>query len=148
MCIQRLSSRFVITITTLCFCLVAALPLSSQEHEDDLDFAQVRHVTATEERGGTWRFDVTVEHNDTGWDHYADAWEVVNHETNEVLAERVLLHPHVNEMPFTRSETGVAIPDGVSLVRVRARCNVHGFGGYEVVVDLNETDGDRFTVRR
>ena len=26
---------------------------------------------------GTWRIDVTVEHADEGWDHYADAFEVV-----------------------------------------------------------------------
>ena len=122
--------------------------ISAQAFEDDLDFAQVIHVVATQERGGTWRFDVTVEHNDEGWDHYADAWEVVNHETGEVLAERVLLHPHVNEMPFTRSESRVSIPADLTLLRVRARCTVHGFGGYEVVVDLSEAEGERFTVRR
>lgn len=148
MCIQRTASGYLTILATFLLCLFASLPVSSQEHEQDLDFAQVRYVTATQERGGTWRFDVTVEHNDTGWDHYADAWEVVDHETNEVLAERVLLHPHVNEMPFTRSEAGVEVPDGVSLVRIRAKCNVHGFGGYEVVVDLSADDGDRFTVDR
>ena len=26
---------------------------------------------------GVWRFDVTVRHADAGWDHYADAWEVL-----------------------------------------------------------------------
>ncbi|MEQ9690720.1 MAG: hypothetical protein RLO48_13395, partial [Bauldia litoralis] len=38
--------------------------------------ADVIDVVATPESGGTWRFDVTVRHDDAGWDHYADAWEV------------------------------------------------------------------------
>ncbi|MFW5995172.1 MAG: hypothetical protein ACOCRN_03595 [Spirochaetia bacterium] len=118
------------------------------EFNDSLDYAQVIEVTATEQANGTWRFETTVEHNDEGWDHYADAWQVLVHETGEQLAERELLHPHVDEMPFTRSESGVSIPDDVSEIRVRAKCNVHGFGGREVVVDLNEPEGDRFTVNR
>jgi hypothetical protein len=27
--------------------------------------------------GGTYRLDVTVSHDDEGWDHYADGWEVI-----------------------------------------------------------------------
>lgn len=131
--------------------VLATIPVSGQDHDqfnDDLDYAQVIEVTATEQANGTWRFEATVEHNDEGWDHYADGWQVLVHESDEQIAERELLHPHVNEMPFTRSESGVSIPDGVSEVRVRAKCNVHGFGGREVVVDLNEAEGDRFTVNR
>ena len=45
---------------------------------------------------------VTVSHPDTGWDHYADLWEVFDAEGNKI-AERVLLHPHETEQPFTRS---------------------------------------------
>lgn len=131
--------------------VLATISVSGQDHDqfnDDLDYAQVIEVTATEQANGTWRFEATVEHNDEGWDHYADGWQVLVHESDEQIAERELLHPHVNEMPFTRSESGVSIPDGVSEVRVRAKCNVHGFGGREVVVDLNEAEGDRFTVNR
>jgi hypothetical protein len=29
------------------------------------------------EEGGSYRFDVTVRHADTGWDHYADAWDIL-----------------------------------------------------------------------
>lgn len=118
------------------FLATALATVYGQEYERHLDYAQVRDVRATEGRNGTWRFDVTVEHNDTGWDHYADAWQVLDAETGRVLGERTLLHPHVNEMPFTRSLSGVEIPEGVNAVRVRARCNVHGYGGREVVVEL------------
>ena len=29
--------------------------------------------------GPEYRFSVTVEHADTGWDHYADGWEAVSY---------------------------------------------------------------------
>ncbi len=77
--------------------------------------------------GNSWRFDVTVAHADEGWDHYADAWQVLGPE-GAVLGTRELLHPHVAEQPFTRSLSGVAIPVGVGEVRVRARDSVHGWG--------------------
>lgn len=80
-------------------------------------------------------FLVTVRHDDEGWDHYANAWEVVAPD-GTVLATRVLRHPHVDEQPFTRGLRGVHIPPGVTTVRIRARDSVHGFGGREVEVHL------------
>lgn len=76
--------------------------------------------------GGTWRFDVTLSHPDTGWDHYADGWRIEDLDGKE-LGFRELLHPHVNEQPFTRSLSRVEIPDDVSVVNVRARDNVDGW---------------------
>ena len=72
------------------------------------------------------RFDVTLSHPDTGWDHYADGWEVLDADGNS-LGLRVLVHPHVAEQPFTRSLSGVSVPAGASVVYVRARCNVDGW---------------------
>lgn len=72
-----------------------------------------------------WRFDVSILHGDTGWDHYADGWQVED-AAGHVLGQRVLAHPHENEQPFTRSLV-VAIPDGVTQVFVRSRCNVDGW---------------------
>jgi len=95
--------------------------------------ADVVGVEMTPEAGGTWRFDVTVAHADEGWDHYADAWQVVAPD-GTILGTRELLHPHETEQPFTRSLTGVAIPAGITEVTVRARDSVHGFGGAEMTV--------------
>ena len=81
------------------------------------------------------RFVVTVRHADAGWDHYADAWQVIGPD-GAVIATRELRHPHVDEQPFTRDLRGVAIPPGVTRVRIRARDSVHGFGGAEVEVAL------------
>jgi len=85
--------------------------------------------------GGGWSFDVTVEHADTGWEHYADAWRVVGPD-GAVLGTRTLYHPHVGEQPFTRSLPGVEIPVKVQVVTVEAHDNVHGWGGAAVEVTL------------
>ncbi|MDH5799087.1 MAG: hypothetical protein OEZ19_11015, partial [Paracoccaceae bacterium] len=74
-------------------------------------------------------------HPDTGWDHYADGWRILDMEGNE-LGLRVLAHPHVEEQPFTRSLGGVLIPDGITQVQVQARCLVDGWGLKTVVVPL------------
>jgi hypothetical protein len=99
--------------------------------------ADVVDVQLSRGGDGTWRFDVTVRHADTGWDHYADAFEVVAPD-GTVLGKRTLLHPHVDEQPFTRSLAGVAIPAGIAEVTVRAHDKVDGYGGAEIMVTLPE----------
>ena len=91
------------------------------------DEAVVVAVEAVPEAGGTWRFTVTVRHDDESWDHYADKWQVLGPD-GTVLGERVLLHPHVDEQPFTRSLGGVVIPAAVQKVEVRAHDTVDGWG--------------------
>ncbi len=83
----------------------------------------------------SWRFTVTVQHADEGWDHYADRWEVLDPD-GRLLGTRTLLHPHVEEQPFTRSLGGVFIPETVTSVTVRAGDSVHDFGGAEITVEL------------
>ena len=108
--------------------LAAAGPVSAGE-------ADVVAVKAVPEAGGTYRLDVTVAHADEGWDHYADRWEVLGAD-GAVLATRVLLHPHVDEQPFTRSLPGVTVPAAATHVVVRAHDSVHGFGGVELQAAL------------
>ena len=87
--------------------------------------------------GDTWSFSVTLSHGDTGWDDYADGWRVVL-EDGTVLGTRELLHPHVNEHPFTRSLSGVAIPEGVETVYIEARTNVGDWDSERLDVSLSE----------
>lgn len=86
----------------------------------------VVEVTEADRSGDTWRFSVTLSHPDTGWEHYADGWRV-ELEDGTVLATRELLHPHVTEQPFTRTQGGVAIPEGTATVHIRAKCSVDGW---------------------
>ena len=97
--------------------------------------ADVREATLTAMGDGTFRATVTVAHGDEGWDHYADLWVVLAPD-GTVLGERVLAHPHETEQPFTRSLSGIVIPDDIEFVIIRARDSVHGFGGAEVTVTV------------
>ena len=82
-------------------------------------------TAATASRSGdSWRFEVTLSHPDSGWDHYADAW-------------RVLAHPHVDEQPFTRALGNVHIPPGITEVRIEARCLTDGWSGRYTTVPLD-----------
>lgn len=94
----------------------------------------VENVTARQS-GGAWTFNVTVRHNDSGWDHYADIW-TVNTTDGKELGRRVLAHPHENEQPFTRSLSGVDIPAGTSQVVIRAHDTVHGWSSKTYTVKL------------
>ncbi len=77
---------------------------------------------------GGFTISATISSADTGWDKYADLWEVRTLD-GVVLGERVLAHPHENEQPFTRSVSGVQIPIDVVEVVVVARDSVVGFCG-------------------
>lgn len=81
---------------------------------------------------GEYRISVTLEHADTGWEHYANAWEVID-EQGQVIGERVLYHPHVNEQPFTRSLT-LKLPAGLKTLTIRAKDSVHAYGGKTITV--------------
>ena len=98
------------------------------------DSARVVGVEARQS-GSSWSFAVTLEHADTGWEHYADGWGVYLEDGTE-LGYRVLHHPHVNEQPFTRSLGGVVIPSGTQQVQIQARDNLEGWAGELVTLDL------------
>jgi hypothetical protein len=85
--------------------------------------------------GGTYTFNVTILHSDSGWDDYADAWRIKDMDGN-ILGDRVLAHPHVNEKPFTRSLSGVNIPDGLDTVVIEAHDTVTGWAAKVKTVKL------------
>ena len=86
-----------------------------------------------------WSLNVTLKHGDTGWDHYADNWRVVDGEGN-MLGDRVLYHPHVEEQPFTRGLGGVKVPEGITTVYIEAHDKVHGWTPNRLKVDLTKTN--------
>jgi len=85
---------------------------------------------------GSCRFSATLKHADTGWKHYADHWRVLAPDGKE-LGKRVLLHPHENEQPFTRSLGGIKVPADLDHVIIEAHDSVHGYGGPTFKINLN-----------
>ena len=98
---------------------------------DTFDYAHVLATTFERTGDDTYTVDATVRHNDMGWDNYADAFEIKGDSVEN--GERILAHPHDNEQPFTRSQTGVV---ATGLVFVEAKDNVEGLGGSRIFLDL------------
>jgi len=143
-----------IMISMLAVVLVACDVLEPfQDMTDSQADADVDFVRAVNQ-GDTWTFHVTVSHPDTGWEDYADGWDVVLPDGTVIKPDasspftRLLLHPHVEEQPFTRNQRNITIPDDVTQVIVRAHDIVHGWGGKMVTVDLTVEEGEGFRVER
>ncbi|WP_324752359.1 hypothetical protein [Roseovarius sp. Pro17] len=100
----------------LCLALAALIPATAVAQPPVITDVRV----ARDDMG--WKFSVTILHPDTGWDHYANGWDIMS-EDGTVLATRVLHHPHVDEQPFTRSLRQVVLPDGTQQIFIRAHCS-------------------------
>jgi hypothetical protein len=119
----------ILIFTILIFFSTFTLSLAGEA-----DVLEVRIDTTGESALQVW---ATVQHDDEGWEHYADKWEILDMEGN-ILDTRVLLHPH-SPAPFTRSIPRAKIPDHVTKIRVRAHDSVHGYGGKEVIIEVPQS---------
>src|SRR6056297_348441 len=116
--------------------VVGSAPAAADADADTGDGLYPDVVGATAERNGdTFRFDVTLSSPYDTPERYADAWRVVGPD-GTVLGVRELLHDHQNEQPFTRSLSGVEIPDDVDTVTIEGRDRVNGWGGATVEFEL------------
>ncbi|MEP4767959.1 MAG: hypothetical protein ABJY83_08630 [Roseibium sp.] len=120
-------------ITFFALIIMATAMISPVSFAGDVEILDVKASSS----GSTWSFSVTLKHADEGWDHYADHWAVYSPD-GSLLGERVLAHPHVDEQPFTRSLSGVVIPDGVKEVVIKARDSVHGVSPKTYLVRIAE----------
>jgi hypothetical protein len=121
-------SRSLACILSVALLLTAGAAASAGE-------ADVLEVEVSCDAERICSLDVTVQHADEGWEHYANRWEVLFPD-GEILATRVLAHPHVDEQPFTRSLDEVEIPSDLDEVVIRAHDSVHEYGGREITVEL------------
>ncbi len=108
--------------------LVSACGTGESAASADSLFPDVVEVAVTRSYDGTLTFDVTISSPYDAPERYADAWRVVGPE-GEVYAVRELLHDHAAEQPFTRSISGITVPNGVEIVQVQGRDLVNGWGG-------------------
>lgn len=98
------------------------------------DPATVQNVKVTE-AGGSFTFSVTVRHNDKGWDDYADVWRIKDGNGN-ILGQRKLAHPHVDEQPFTRTLSNITVPAGTKNVVIEVHDTVTGWSPQTKTVSL------------
>lgn len=130
---NRIKTRLSNACRNLPATLLASMFLlgSSVSFADD---AAITDVKITPAGDGVYQVSVTLKHADTGWDHYANRWDVLDEDGN-ILGSRVLAHPHVNEQPFTRS-LRVEIPASVKVVTIVAADSVHGDNEETVAVEV------------
>jgi hypothetical protein len=98
-------------------------------------FPDILSAELTRTGDGTVDVEVTVSSPYDSPQRYADGWRVLAPD-GAVLGEHTLLHDHAGEQPFTRTQTAVPVPDGVTEVTVEGRDQVHGYGGGTVTVEV------------
>lgn len=86
-------------------------------------------------RPGVFDFKITVHHQDEGWHHFIDRWEVLS-PGGKFLGVRSIRYPHITEQPFTRILFGVEIDPGIEVVEIRAHDSRHGYGGETLMMPL------------
>jgi hypothetical protein len=102
----------------------------NQQHPDVVD-VKVRQARD----GKLFDFDVTLSSPYDTNTRYADAFRVGNGK-GLTFGERILLHDHKDEQPFTRDLYEVDIPPGVKEVVVQGRDQKFGYGGKTITVKL------------
>ena len=121
--------------------IINSILLTTSVFANDVEIVKVELTS----QSGTWRADVTLKHADTGWDHYADAWRLVDEQGNEI-GKRTLYHPHVNEQPFTRSLSGFHISSDKKIIFVEAHDKKHGWSSNKIKIDMKKMSGDRYKI--
>lgn len=114
---------------------IIAAPLAQPLHPKDQRYPDVQAVTVRASGPNRFDFDVTISSLYDTPQRYADAFRAVSKD-GRVFGERVLLHDHADEQPFTRDLYGVTISAGVHMVVVQARDLKYGYGGRTVEVTL------------
>jgi DMSO/TMAO reductase YedYZ heme-binding membrane subunit len=127
---KRTRPAAAVGAAALCMILGVAGPPDAWAGEADVMIAEAQCDDA-----GLCHIEATIKHADIGQSHYADRFEVLDEQGN-VIATRVLAHPHVHEQPFTRALSAAEIPEGIDVVVIRAHDSKHGDGGRQVRLPL------------
>jgi hypothetical protein len=103
--------------------------------EANMRFPDVLAVEITAASDGTYTLNVTMSSPYDTPERYADGWRALTPD-GTVLGEKALTHDHASEQPFTRTQTGVEIPAGVTTIVVEGRDTANGYGGKTVEVQV------------
>ena len=125
-----------VTVPTSATATTVATDVTGAPDGVDGRFPDVLDVVAElDSSSGTWAFDVTISSPYDSAERYADGWRVLGPD-GTVYGVHTLTHDHAAEQPFTRRQSGVAIPDGVDTVTIEGRDRMNGFGGRSLTISL------------
>lgn len=123
------------TLLAFLFAGSFAFPAAAAAEAALQKFPDVVEVKVRASGADRFDFDATLSSPYDSPQRYADAFRVLGRD-GQVFGERVLLHDHANEQPFTRDLYGVSIPGRVRVVVVQARDQKYGYGGKTVEIAL------------
>lgn len=103
-------------------------PASGDTESSGVLYPDVIDASASRQDDGTWTISATLSSPYDSPDRYADSWRVIGPD-GTIYGERFLTHDHANEQPFTRTQSGIEIPEDVDVVTLQGRDQVSGWGG-------------------
>lgn len=103
-------------------------------------YPDIVDVELTPADDSTYDLAVTVSSPYDTPQRYADGWRVLAPDGAE-LGAHTLAHDHAGEQRFTRTQTGVEIPESVDEVTVEGRDEQYGYGGDTVTVAVPREGG-------
>ncbi|MCB1769430.1 MAG: hypothetical protein KDJ31_07005 [Candidatus Competibacteraceae bacterium] len=129
--------RIALILAFLPIVLLAALSAWAQQPIPlaQQPFPGVLAATVRPSGVDTFDFEVTVSSPYDTPQRYADAFRVSSPD-GTVFGERMLLHDHQHEQPFTRALYGVKISPGLRKVVIQAHDQQFGYGGTSREVTL------------
>ncbi|MGI9509153.1 MAG: hypothetical protein ACR2QJ_07380 [Geminicoccaceae bacterium] len=102
---------------------------------DPARVADVQIKRDSPDQPGIFHIEVTIEHEDTGWDDYVEAWEIFG-PNGEILGIRPFFEPELEREKTISALSGVIIPEDIKTVTIRARTYPAGLEGGPYRVDI------------
>lgn len=106
---------------------------SGSEGAPEDRFPDIVSVEMTRDSEASASFTVTVSSPYDSPQRYADGWRVLDQD-GAVVGAHTLSHDHAGEQPFTRTQSGVEIPEGTTELTIEGRDQVSGYGGETVTI--------------
>lgn len=113
-------------------------PTTTAEQTGVQQYPDVVEAELEPSDGNTYSLSATISSPYDSPERYADGWRVLTPD-GEVLGTHELMHAHPNEQPFTRTQTGLEIPQDVERITVEARDLENGYGGETVTVPVPQS---------
>jgi len=120
------------------FILAAAMMVTPQLAKAEGPAPRIADVQVkrdSPDQPGIYHIKVTIEHGDTGWDDYVEAWEMFAPD-GTLLGSRPFFGPELEEQATVSALAGVVIPQDVETVTIRARNFPQGLNGDPVEVRI------------